>query len=812
MELVNDSGLSIGWFLGRVPPHALSATVFVKGTFRIQPGASAAPLPAEEQPHASGDVHRDEDPARSVLYSTDFAMYKPRTDLLLTGVCHPPNSKPVPVCPVRFQVGAWSKSLVVVGDRRWETRVLGAKISDPVPFARMDLDYEHAFGGPGFPENPGGVGFAEEFLADGSPIRRLPNVEIPDRLVVDPKGKYPPAGFGPLLAAHPARMSRVGTFDARWLKERWPWFPDDFDWTYFNAAPADQQLEGFLRGDEPVVLESLHPAHPRCETRLPGLRPRWFAILDGGAQPEFREVRLHLDTLQIDAEAGLITLVWRGVTAARTKMLKEFTGHFIVTEPLTIAALPAAHYEALLPQRKAEMAEAAEVKPVSLAPLVIPPVEPPPLDWVAELEKEVAEVELNLKKQLEDLAARQAALASKLKARGIVLPAAAPPPAGDDDGAIAIAQLGKAYAAMKASLPAQTAHLVPPVLSDFRKEMPKDIPEPPPLPKEEAGPTAWTRERCQAHAAAKGSFDGQDLGGVDLSGLDFSGLAFREAVMEGANLEGSRLIGCDLAGAVLASVNLEKASLARADFTRAVLAGARLKEADLTGAILKEADCAGADLSGATLREAVLDLADLSKAVLAGADLSYASAVEAGLAGADLTGARAPAARLHLADFGESLLGGADLTQADLSEASLVGARGAGVRMPEADLSRARAAGADFSGGEFARIKGAESVWEGAVLDGANFVEARLFRANFVEASLRKASFFRGDLRYARLRGAVLEDAHLNSVNLFRGTLEDAVLTRCDLRASNLYEVEFLDARLDGARLDFANVKGSKLG
>ncbi len=45
------------------------------------------------------------------------------------------------------------------------------------------------------------------------------------------------------------RYSKIGNYKGNYLKERWPWFPKDFDWGYFNAAPAgyaDKRL--FERG------------------------------------------------------------------------------------------------------------------------------------------------------------------------------------------------------------------------------------------------------------------------------------------------------------------------------------------------------------------------------------------------------------------------------------------------------------------------------------------------------------------------------------------------------------------------------------
>lgn len=52
-----------------------------------------------------------------------------------------------------------------------------------------------------------------------------------------------PAGFGPLGKAWAPRLALAGTYDARWLDERHPRLPEDFDFAYWNGAPADQQID-----------------------------------------------------------------------------------------------------------------------------------------------------------------------------------------------------------------------------------------------------------------------------------------------------------------------------------------------------------------------------------------------------------------------------------------------------------------------------------------------------------------------------------------------------------------------------------------
>src|SRR5438477_553888 len=79
-----------------------------------------------------------------------------------------------------------------------------------------------------------------------------------------------PAGFGPIEVTWAPRNKKLGTYDDAWLANGFPGFARDLDRSYFNAAPADQQLQRgeFWRGDEEIELENLHAAQPKLSARL----------------------------------------------------------------------------------------------------------------------------------------------------------------------------------------------------------------------------------------------------------------------------------------------------------------------------------------------------------------------------------------------------------------------------------------------------------------------------------------------------------------------------------------------------------------
>ncbi len=133
--------------------------------------------------------------------------------------------------------------------------------------------------------------------------------------IPSPGTKLEPAGFGALGQMWIQRFSKLGSYKGNYVKERWPWFPKDFDWSYFNAAPSDLQVNGYLKGDEKLYFENLHPVHSQYNSQLPGLRVRCFiSELNDKKEKLFKEVKMNLDTLWVDMESEKLVLVWRGVS------------------------------------------------------------------------------------------------------------------------------------------------------------------------------------------------------------------------------------------------------------------------------------------------------------------------------------------------------------------------------------------------------------------------------------------------------------------------------------------------------------------
>lgn len=330
----------------REPPQ-VELAVCVRAAFKLQPDA---PLEAIEDPieqgFMTGDVFLpdDIDQEGALLYSSDFADFKLNSEVLLKGTCFPPGGAATE-SEVGFSVGGWSKALRVIGPRVYQPGALmGGRVSEPQPFSEMPLTWENAYGGPGLEANPVGRGFAGP---------EMPTVEAPGSAPKKQGARgIVPASFGPISPKWPQRAGKRGKkYGGSWRRNRAPFFSEDFDWTYFHGAPADQQIDGYLRGDEEVCFRNLHPKTPVWNTVLPGLRIRSLVKTVDGV---IHEPVMFLDTLYADLDDERLYMTWRGLSPIREVDMTDVAVVLIASESMTEEPRPQAEYVALLEKHQAD--------------------------------------------------------------------------------------------------------------------------------------------------------------------------------------------------------------------------------------------------------------------------------------------------------------------------------------------------------------------------------------------------------------------------------------------------------------------------
>lgn len=298
-------------------------TVVVKATFDIDIGAHGLALAAVQRPlAAAGEFWAD--PAQpnpdlaSYRFEPEVTPIKLATDVAVVGNAHAQKPRTTEM-NVAVRVGPVQKGLRVFGERKWYALPGGgAALSKPLPFERMPINYERAFGGwdRSAPDpkahvcerrNPAGRGFHDSRTAP-TDNDYAPNIEDPSDLIRDYRDRPTPAGFGFTLPGWVPRTELAGTYDAKWVEERRPLLPTDFDPRFFNGASAGLVAPGHLVGDEPVQALGLRPEGD-VSFNLPGIPPpevRISLLARSDATPA-----LVLDTVILDMDALQLLLLWR---------------------------------------------------------------------------------------------------------------------------------------------------------------------------------------------------------------------------------------------------------------------------------------------------------------------------------------------------------------------------------------------------------------------------------------------------------------------------------------------------------------------
>jgi len=773
---------------------------------------------------------------------------KKKGEVLVLGFCKGAGKR---VVPVRIKLGTIQKELLVFGNRYWVKKFGVWTKTEPEPFTEMEITWENAFGGPEYEKNPLGKGFAPIRTETGEEIWPLPNIEYPDQLIVSPKDRPEPAGFLPYEPTWPRRAKHLGTYDEKWLRERWPWFPEDFDPAFFNTTPPDQQIEGYFRGDEEIVIENMHPEKSVIQTRLPGIRTRCFVNQRVNRELAFKEVQLYLDTVWLIPHEEIGILIWHGAVPVAGEEAEDIEHVLVVSEKLDEDPKSLEHYYQLL-LTKLEEEELEEMEEAEEEVMEESMEEPGEI----ELKKSEAE-EPEIPEETQKLIARleieakeaEKELREKLKKLGLdpdefLKPA--PPSTSKEDlpPEKLIEKLEKetkeAEGALKKELqklgidPEEFFHpslketkekeiSVKEMIESLRKagvhdpqlekeilEMEKEtqkaqkeleelLSKTEQIEREEESASKefkevekeesvpWTREKFVAAYQEGQSFKGADLSGLDLSGLDLRNIDLREALLEGTNFSQSDLQGADLSGALL-----EKAVFSETDLSRAQLIDCEASEAQFLKANLSGTDLSGgvfnkAQFLGAVLEGTSLKETDFSDSIWKECSLKETLADEADFTGAQFTNVNFEGASLSYADFTEARLKEVNFSYIKAPNVSFEGAKGENLIFIGADLTQSRAD-------------------EETSLPGTDFQKANLTGACWEGADLKGANF-----EGAILDGANFSKADLTKANLYHASARETTLTKAVLDQARLLAANFFRAGFEEVSLIETDLRGANL-
>jgi hypothetical protein len=257
----------------------------------------------------------------SIRYECDLTLMKPSTDVLVNATAHAPRGRAVTELAVRLQVLTIDKTLVVTGPRRFRRTLWGVKAEAAEPFTSLPIRYELTYGGMDLASedptkhraemrNPIGCGFARD-------AARLENEPAPSILYPggDPT-KSTPAGYGAIASFWSPRIELAGTYDDQWNKDQRPLLPIDWSEQSLLCAPADQRIDGYLRGGEAIELANMSP-HGVIRFQV----PRVVLGFNTHFGSTIKAHRGQLVTVIIEPDNMRVILVWQTTLQVPLRMI-----------------------------------------------------------------------------------------------------------------------------------------------------------------------------------------------------------------------------------------------------------------------------------------------------------------------------------------------------------------------------------------------------------------------------------------------------------------------------------------------------------
>lgn len=724
-------------------------------------------------------------------YALDAALPKQHAEFLVAGRAYGQYCDAAHTCHVGIRFAGLDKHLQVSGAREWH----GDTPSQAAPFGCLPLDWPLAYGGPGYAENPRGIGFPARVPGSAQP---LPHIAYPNASVVTRERGVAPAAFTPIAADWPQRSALYGEMDQRWLKEDCPGFPRTMDPRYFNVAPRDQQFPHLdsLPPGASYELTHMHPDRPTLAGALPLLRTRCF--VQRTRESDLSEVAMRLTTVWFIPHRERAIMIFHGVAR-----VEEFDAHDVAC--LLLAAeyyndpRSDAHYRRVFDLRMDSKRGALHaLRDVDLVPQSLLAA----AGNTDNADNRQAEPQAGaLQRNLQQRAREQSAQAT---AAGVVIAApevaAARPPRPDELAEFVerneklaqtqLAALEQTRQRIEAKHPELAANRnasarrgPPPSLASHRArhsalpgmlEQERDAERrlratylqaahyQEAAARLDAAASAALRERVAAGHARGESLAGLDLTGADLSGMDLRGADLSSALLENALLSSADLRGANLRDAVIA---------------RAALAGTLLSKADLSGANLSLADCNGTDFS-----EAILDHCLFERAVWRNCNARRASARRVQFSGC----------HFEAVDFGEATLSELVFIEQTFTDVTLQAATIRKLAFIQCRLERVAFTSAD--------------------IESFGLVETVTQQIRFDRARLRKACFAKNTiLDHADFSQAWLTEVNLRHTQARNALFRGATITQCDFSDAGLQQADLRDAKFDSGYLVRTDLSGASL-
>lgn len=304
-------------FLSTAKNGMLFHTVVTRATFQLRSGCVLRPS-VKQNGLTMTDEYYGEVNQSSVRKESDLCPVKPGCDVYFVNpTAVAPEGRSAESWQVDVSLGSLRTSLKVTGSRSWSFHPLkGWVLSQPQPTTHVPIRYESAFGGYWTDgdrvgvhrENLVGCGMVPMDQLDRRCNVTAPQIEDPSDPVAELGRSYKTIGLGPITKTWAPRVDRCGTYDDRWLAERWPVPPADFQPTFYQCAPRGLAGDKPLNGNEIARIGGMSSSG-EVTFQLPDMRTVLFLRYQDGRMHPFECL---LDTVVIDIGAETVDLVWRG--------------------------------------------------------------------------------------------------------------------------------------------------------------------------------------------------------------------------------------------------------------------------------------------------------------------------------------------------------------------------------------------------------------------------------------------------------------------------------------------------------------------
>ncbi|MDX7988500.1 DUF2169 domain-containing protein [Xenorhabdus sp. 12] len=784
----------------------------------------------------------------------DLAIPKPCAEFLATGYAYNHHQDNKSACTARIQIERLDKSLAIFGNRYW----IDGKPSKPQPFEQMRLDWSQAFGGEGYENNPHGIGFSPEELAEGIKAHRLPNIEmlhnrlISQRQLASPQEIPAPASFCPLDIAWPSRFSLIGKkYSKEWLENEFPGFSHDIDWHLFNAAPKDQWWEESTALPEQAKwrIWNMHPEKPMQEGVLPSWNARCFIKRLRLDEEIFEEVVMRNTTVWFFPHLEQMILIWQGSAQINEDDAKDVLQMVSALE-LHDSPRPQSHYLQVLKQRmdketgalytfrekdlipeeiigawldtelteddsplqknlqvrekrmreqqKERLAEYGQDDNAFIQPEneQITNSKPPKLD---ELPEFVAKVEQDLNQKRAEAELKRAEIIAKAKGQGINVEKSAAKPQTRGPESLQkmrdILHQQRQKEEIDDKTLAQTEQSIHSMyLSSVQSQ--------PPAPRLASNVSQIIRKRAEAIMLQGGDFSEMDFTGVDLSGMDLRGANFTRTLLESACLNNCQLDGANFTEAMLARTEICHSSLRGAKLDNASLTLAKCEQSDFSAASFEQTQLQETRLAHCRFEHAIFSGLLLQKIFITQCDFAHSQWKDSNFMELELPALKFHYANLNKVSFIKCKLKQAVFDNAELESCSWVETQVNGSRFHSTKLlTCAFAMNSELNQADFSHATLTECNLRQMPLVKAKFYAATLNNSDLSEADCQSA-----DMRYLNAPKSMFIRADFRNALLSNANLMGAIMQKCnfigtDLCETNLFRTDLAQSAIDKTTL-----------